>query len=102
MEYTVILTQPDAARWRATVPALPDCNVEAPTRAEVLGKIRDRIISVARQAEVLRLQVPVAPQAMPLDAETPWRLFGAFHDDATWDALFDQIEQPRAAQTLGA
>jgi hypothetical protein len=102
MEYTVILTQPAVARWRATVPALPDCSAEAPTRAEVLGKIRERIISVARQTEVLRLQVPVTPQSMPIDAETPWRWFGAFHNDATWDTLFDHLEQQREDRTLGA
>jgi len=105
MEYTVVLTRRPGAPWQAAVPFLPNCTVEAPTRTEVLEKIRERIIVVTSCSEVLRLRVPIAPQAtdeQPPEASLiPWQWFGAFRDDPTWGLLFDEIERQRDAHLMG-
>jgi len=105
MEYTVILTRQPGAPWRAAVPVLPNCTVEAPTRTEALEKIQERIITVTSHSEVLRLHVPAAPQAtakQPSKAsQTPWQWFGTFQDDPTWGPLFDEIERQRDAHLTG-
>lgn len=64
MEYTVLLTGRPGLSWRATVPWLPDCTVEAPTRAEALEKIKQCISAVVNQIEVLRVQLPDTPQSI--------------------------------------
>lgn len=105
MEYTVILTQQPGAPWRAVVPGLPDCVVEAPSRIQALEEIRQSIISVVSRSEVLRIQVPVTPaatsaQPTPL-SQTPWQWFGIFQSDPTWSALFDDVDRQRSNQVAG-
>lgn len=99
MEYTVIITRQPGMRWRATVPALPDCVAEAPTRDEVLEHIREQIKQVMLYSEVVRLQVPVVPEITETPSaetiQTPWHWFGFFQDDPTWADLFDEIERQR-------
>ena len=46
MEYTVIVTHQQELRWKAVVPALPDCDAEAPTRVEVLSQIHKRVLEI--------------------------------------------------------
>ena len=105
MEYTVILTRQPGAPWRASVPVLPDCAIEAPTRAKALEEIQKRILLVTNYSEVLRLQVPAAPkmadEQLLKASQTPWQWFGAFQDDPTWGSLFDEIERQRNGQLLG-
>ena len=105
MEYTVILTQQPGDPWRAAVPVLPDCTVEAPTRTEALEKIQERIIVITSHSEVLRLHVHAAPKVIdeqPSKAsQTPWQWFGTFQDDPTWAPLFDEIERQRDAHLTG-
>jgi predicted RNase H-like HicB family nuclease len=99
VEYTVLLTNQPGPLWRATVPWLPDCVIEAPTRTEALEKIQQCISDVVNHTEVLRVQVPDAPKMaggqLPIIARTPWQWFGVFRDDPTWSSLFDAIEQQR-------
>ncbi len=105
MEYTVILTRQPGAPWRAAVPILPDCSVEAPTRTEALEKIQERIVVITSHSKVLRLHVPAAPKVtgeqLARASQTPWQWFGAFQDDPTWSALFDEIERQRDAHLMG-
>ena len=104
MEYTVFLTGRPGLPWRATVPWLPDCTVEAPTRAEALEKIKQCISTVVNQIEVLRVQLPDMPQNVnePLAAiaQTPWQWFGVFQNDPAWGSIFDDIEQQRDKETI--
>ena len=104
MEYTVILTRQPGAPWRAAVPILPDCAVEAPTREQALEKIRERITVVTSHSEVLRLRVPAAPKTtgeqLSEASQTPWQWFGAFQNDPTWGLLFDEIERQRDAHLM--
>lgn len=105
MEYTVILTRPSSSLpWRAVAPGLPDCAVEAPTRAEAIKGIRQRIMAVASYSEVLRLELPTPKTADDLSQgrdETPWQWFGAFKNDPTWGPLFDEVERQRDAHLIG-
>jgi predicted RNase H-like HicB family nuclease len=105
MEYTVILTGQPGTPWRAAVPILPDCTVEAPTRSQALEKIRERIAVVTSHSEVLRLNVHAAPKTtgeeLSATSQTPWQWFGAFQNDPTWGLLFDDIERQRDAHLLG-
>ncbi len=99
MEYTIFLTGQSGALWRATVPWLPECVVEAPTRAEALEKIQQRIRAVVNQVEVLRVELSDVPKTtykpLPTVSQTPWQWFGVFQDDPTWGLLFDDIERQR-------
>ena len=105
MEYTVILTRPSfSPLWHAVAPGLPDCAVEAPTRAEAIQEIQQLIMAVVSYSEVLRLEVPTSKTAdglLPGKDETPWQWFGAFENDPTWGPLFDEIEQQRDAHLIG-
>ncbi|HRJ40724.1 MAG TPA: hypothetical protein PL105_02535 [Caldilineaceae bacterium] len=62
MEYTTLLTHQPGSPWRAVVPGLPDCVAEAPTRAEVLTRIRARIAEQASYTEVLQIEFSVSLQ----------------------------------------
>ena len=104
MEYTIFLTQQPNAPWRAVVHELPDCTVEAPTRAEALERIQQRITSIARSTEVVRIPVAVLPknvQETPLFTQTPWHWFGISQDNAIASALYDEIEQQRERHLIG-
>lgn len=106
MEYTTLLTHQPDSLWRAVVPGLPDCTAEAPTRAEVLAKIQERIAATVSYIEVVQVEVPASPKntnGFPNEQATsiPWHWFGAFQSDAQWGELFEEIEQQRDAQLMG-
>lgn len=73
MEYTVVLTKQSNFLWQASVPALPECEVEADSREEVLSQIKEKVASVARQSEVLRVEIPIEPN---FSSETNGKHFG--------------------------
>jgi predicted RNase H-like HicB family nuclease len=93
MNYTVFLTQENQGNFHATVPLLPNCHAYAPTRQEALKTIQKTITQVINRSEIIQLDIPTQPK--PLLDETPWQWFGAFSDDPTWGALFDEIERQR-------
>ena len=106
MHYTTLLTHQPENTWRAVVPGLPDCVAEAPTRAEVLEKIRERILETAARTEVLRVEVPARPRNANGDlpeaaASAPWHWFGAFQGDEQWTEIFTEIEQQRDINQMG-
>lgn len=103
MQYTVFLTGQSNKRWRASVPVLPDCEVEAGSRDEALAKIQERIRAVVERVEVLRVEVAVRLKVNGSDSvsETPWEWFGVFQDDPSWGSLFDEIERERDQRLVG-
>lgn len=104
MEYTVFLTQQPNAPWRAVVHELPDCAVEAPTRAEALEKIQQQITSIVRYTEVVRLPVTELPELTrerPLLAQTPWHWFGVFQNTPIVGELYNDIEKQRDVHLVG-
>jgi hypothetical protein len=48
-------------------------------------------------SEILHLDVPQQPGAVSIGEDVPWEWFGKAEDDASWEALFDEIEQRREA-----
>lgn len=105
MQYTTLITHISDNSWRAVVPALPDCAVEADSRNEAVTKIKEKIQDVVRRIEVVQISVPEEPT---LTAEnggyqengSPWDMVKMFVDDPTWDQLFDKIEEERDDNTL--
>ncbi|MCP5050648.1 MAG: type II toxin-antitoxin system HicB family antitoxin [bacterium] len=95
MKYTVVLTEKTDGNIHVTVPGLPDCDVEAPTRDEALDKIRESITTVVKQSEILQLDIFTEPKSNGLRVDTPWEWFGKFKGNPVWDQVFDDIEQQR-------
>ncbi len=103
MEYTVFLTQQSNSQWRAVIPDLPDCIVEANTRTEALKNIRQRAVALFNRTEVLRLDLPILPESadkQPPEASLRSLGYGVFKDDSSLDSLFDEIERQRDAHLI--
>ncbi len=86
------------------IPDLPDCIVETTTRTEALENIRRRAITVFNQTEVLRLDLPIPPEAVdeqPLETSLRALGYGAFKDDPTLDSLLEEIERQRETRLIG-
>jgi len=96
MKYTVILTTKPNGGIHVSVPALPDCTVEADSRDEALHLAREAITRIVNRSEITQVEVPQPSSVTPGD-DVPWQWFGAFQEDVSWDALFDDIEQRRKA-----
>lgn len=94
MKYTVMLKE-ENGHIQATVPALPECMVKAPTRSEALATIRQSISEIMSQIEIVQVEVSTEPKSGSLIHETPWEWFGAFKNDPAWGELFDDIERRR-------
>ena len=96
MKYTVILTTKLTGGIHVSVPALPDCTVEAESRDEALHLAREAIAQIVNRSEITQVDVPQPSLLMPSN-DGPWQWFGAFQDDVSWDALFEDIERRREA-----
>jgi predicted RNase H-like HicB family nuclease len=97
MQYTVILTEKPEGGIRVSIPALPDCTVEAHSRDEALYLARQAIMEIISRSEIVHLDIPQQPMAGSTRDDVPWERFGAAQDDVTWGVLFDEIEQHREA-----
>ena len=95
MKYTVVLTEKPEGGIHVSVPALPNCTVEANTRDEALHRVREAIVETVGRSEIVHLDVPQQPRATSSGKDVPWEWFGATQDDSTWDTLFDDIERQR-------
>lgn len=97
MKYTIILTEKPDGGIRVSIPALPDCTIEADNRDDAIYLAREAIAQIISRSEIVHVDIPQQPRSASPSDEVPWEWFGAFRDDATWDALFDDIEQRREA-----
>jgi predicted RNase H-like HicB family nuclease len=95
MKYTVVLTEKPEGGIHVSVPALPNCTVEASTRDEALHRVREAIVETVSRSEIIHLDVPQQPRTVTPNKDVPWEWFGAAHDDPTWEVLFDDIERRR-------
>src|SRR5438067_63184 len=95
MPYTIVLIEKPEGGIHVSVPALPDCTVEADTRDEAMRLAREAIATMVSRCEMVRVEVPQQPKTpLPGDA-VPWAWFGSAEDDTTWALIFDEIEQNR-------
>lgn len=104
MQYTVVISEKPDGQWQAFVPVLPNCTVEAPTREQVLARIKDDLTAVAPKIEVLQVEVLVngAQNGQHKKSfEEEWPGFGAFKNDPFLSQLFDDIERERDATLVG-
>jgi predicted RNase H-like HicB family nuclease len=101
MKYTIILTEKPSGGIRVSIPALPDCTVEADNRDEALHLAREAIAQTISRSEIVHVDVPQQPKSALTSGDVPWEWFGVVKDDATWDALFDDIERHREATRKG-
>lgn len=97
MKYTLILTEKPSGGIRVSVPALPDCTVEADNRDDAIHLACEVIAQIASRSEIVHVDVPQQPKPASTGDDVPWEWFGVAKDDTTWDALFDNIEQRREA-----
>ena len=67
MKYTVILTTKPNGGIHVSVPALPDCTVEAGSRDEALHLAREAIVQIVTRSEITQVDVPQPPTAVPGD-----------------------------------
>lgn len=105
MEYVAYLTHQPDRKWRAVIPDLPDCVVDAETRAEALEQVRMRALSFVQQTEQVSIEVPASislqsGEGTQLDLRALGH--GVFKDDPMWDELFDEIEAQRDKEWIGS
>jgi hypothetical protein len=62
---------------------------------------RETISQVVIHSEIFAVDIPQQPKAFTPSDEVPWEWFGVFKDDATWGALFEEIERSREASRKG-
>ena len=97
MKYTIILTPKPEGGLHVSIPALPECTVEAASREEAIRLAREAITQFVSQSEMVQVDVPLVSQDIPQQDEIPWQWFGWAKDDPTWDLLFEEIEHQREA-----
>lgn len=92
MQYTVFLTKYSDFLWRGSVPALPDCEVEADSREKVISQIKEKVSSFAGQTEIIQIEIPTQSKFQKPNLE---KFYGIFKDDENWSAIFETIEKNR-------
>ena len=97
MKYTILLTSKPEGGIHASIPALPNCSVDADDRDDAIRLAREAIVEMVSRSEIVEVDVPQQPKASSTPDAVPWEWFGTAKDDATWTTLFDEIEQNRDA-----
>lgn len=103
MQYTVFISETPAGQWQATVPVLPNCTAEAPTREAVLERIKNNL-AAAPSIEALEIEVSANGSQNghhPKSIQQEWPGFGAFKNDPWLSQIFDDIERQRDATVTG-
>ncbi len=98
MKFTIIITEDTQGNMFAAAPGLPDCQVQAATRDEVIRKIQGSILDIMNRSEILQLDIPVEGQSRKPIQQTPWDMFGAYRNDPAWGTFLDQVEQQRGGE----
>ncbi|MGH9802963.1 MAG: type II toxin-antitoxin system HicB family antitoxin [Blastocatellia bacterium] len=99
MQYTVFISETPTGQWQATVPVLPNCTAEAPTREALLERIKANLAATPI-IEALQIEVPINSSTNghhPPSIEQEWPGFGAFKNDPWLNQIFDDIERQRDA-----
>jgi len=78
MTYDVLVKRANG-RFTATVLGLPDCTVEAPTRAEAIRRARAAVAKVVAEGELVQIEVTPPTPTRPLSS-----FAGMWEDDETF------------------
>lgn len=90
MTYLVVLDHHDD-RYTASVPALPGCTVEAPTREQALEAVRHSIGERVARSEIATVEAP--PNAA---LDNPWlRNAGILAGHPAWDDFLEGCKLAR-------
>lgn len=89
MNYLVVLDH-NQDRFTATVPALPDCRVEAATRELALEAVRQAIGERLSRSEVVTVEAP------PSSHDNPWiRDAGCLGGHPAWNSFQEGVRLAR-------
>lgn len=89
MTYDVLVKRANG-RFTATVLGLPDCTVEAPTRAEAIRRARAAAAQVVAEGELVQIEVTPPTLARPLSA-----FVGMWAEDETFDEFISAMAAHR-------
>jgi len=97
MQYTVIISEKPGGQWQAIVPVLPNCTAEAPTREEVLVRIKNNLTAAASNLEVVQMEIPVngSQNGQAKLSDSQWPGFGSHPNDPDWGDFFDELDRQR-------
>jgi predicted RNase H-like HicB family nuclease len=93
MKYTILLIKKSEGGIHVSVPALPDCTVEADTRDDAIRLAREAITEILSRSEIVQVDVTQLPKASTHE-DIPWEWFGIAKDDATF--LIDYRSAPQS------
>jgi predicted RNase H-like HicB family nuclease len=62
MKYTIILTEKPSGGIRVSVPALPECTVEADNRDDAIHLAREAIAQIVSRSEIVHVDISGVPR----------------------------------------
>ncbi len=97
MQYTVVISEKPGGQWQAIVPVLPNCTAEAPTREEVLARIKNNLMAAAANLEVVQMEIPEngSQNGQAKLSASQWPGFGSHPNDPDWGDFFDELDRQR-------
>jgi predicted RNase H-like HicB family nuclease len=97
MQYTVFISETLTGQWQATVPVLPNCTAEAPTREAVLERIKNNLAAIPN-VEALQIEVETNDSQnghLKKSVKQDWPGFGSHPNDPDWGGFFDELDRQR-------
>jgi len=91
MVYDVLVYSNPEGRYKATVRGWPDCVVEGHSRRQVIQRVRQTLVAMLSEAELVRIEIePSHPPEAGLV-----QLAGMWADDDTFDEFVAAMETHR-------
>jgi predicted RNase H-like HicB family nuclease len=91
-----VLIQPVNGHFRATVIGLPDCSVEADSRADAVQRVRDALAKLLVNSEVIPVDMSVSTTSVrPQPALAT--MVGMWADNPLFDEFVAEVARYRAA-----
>ncbi len=101
MKYTIVLTEKPEGGIHVSVPAFPDCHLDAVTRDDAIRLASEALAAFVSRSEIVDIDIPQQLKTTHPPDTTPWEWFGAAQNDATWGLFFDEIEHRREVSSEG-
>lgn len=98
MQYTVAISEKPGGQWQAIVTDLPYCTAEAPTREEVLERIKTNLNAAASTVEFLQIEAPTNGSQnghVKKSVQQDWPGFGSHPNDPDWGNFFEELDRQR-------